>query len=207
MAVWKAQNPLDYQYVYHFGESESESDLVLIYTNGQWYGQQKSGTFSDDGRSWIFHYQNLSNIRVENGYFYSDQRNGHFVKYKAGTKTQQGLKLYSSEGETVEEIGLQSYPVTDYFAGENADASYIYLEDQLIAELSADELKVKRNEIFARYGYKFKAGGAMDTYFSTKPWYKPVFDNVDNFLTDLEKQNIARMLKAEQGARKFTEGK
>ena len=52
-------------------------------------------------------------------------------------------------------------------------------------------LQVMRNEIFARYGYKFKSGGEMDSYFSTQRWYIPRFDDVTDQLTDIERLNIA----------------
>jgi hypothetical protein len=47
-----------------------------------------------------------------------------------------------------------------------------------------------RNEIFARYGYKFKSGGEMDKYFKSQDWYSGQHDNVNDFLTELEKENI-----------------
>ena len=47
-----------------------------------------------------------------------------------------------------------------------------------------------RNEIFARYGYKFVTGGAMDKHFSKQDWYKPIYASVDAFLTEIEKLNI-----------------
>ena len=47
-----------------------------------------------------------------------------------------------------------------------------------------------RNEIFARYHYKFRPGGAMDTYFKQQDWYSGQHDNVNDFLTELEKANI-----------------
>ena len=50
-----ASNPANYQWVYHFGESEWETNLVLIYANEMWYGQIKSGHWSESGpEDWIF---------------------------------------------------------------------------------------------------------------------------------------------------------
>jgi hypothetical protein len=51
-------------------------------------------------------------------------------------------------------------------------------------------LQVMRNEIFARYGYKFRSGGDMDAYFRTQDWYVPKFDDVTSKLTEIERLNI-----------------
>lgn len=55
-------------------------------------------------------------------------------------------------------------------------------------------LKVIRNEIFARHGYIFKNGGEMDKYFSSKEWYIPKLNNINHLLSDIEKHNI-RLIK------------
>ena len=47
-----------------------------------------------------------------------------------------------------------------------------------------------RNEIFARYGFKFNSGGEMDLYFKQEKWYQPQHENVTEFLTQLELDNI-----------------
>ena len=52
------------------------------------------------------------------------------------------------------------------------------------------ELKLMRNEIFARYGYRFEPNGIMDQYFSDKAWYQPQYEDVTPFLTDIEIQNV-----------------
>ena len=52
-------------------------------------------------------------------------------------------------------------------------------------------LQIMRNEIFARYGHKFAAGGEMAKHFATQTWYKPQFDDVTSKLTEIELINIA----------------
>jgi hypothetical protein len=51
-------------------------------------------------------------------------------------------------------------------------------------------LKWMRNEIFARYGYKFKTKDMAD-YFAKMDWYKPQYDDVTLQLTETERINIA----------------
>ena len=63
-----------------------------------------------------------------------------------------------------------------------------------VSELSSysnEELRIMRNEIFARHGYIFKKGGEMENYFKKQSWYTPRFSNVDKYLSDIEKNNIS----------------
>lgn len=59
------------------------------------------------------------------------------------------------------------------------------------------KLRVLRNAIFARYGYKFKSQDLLD-YFSQKDWYDPKFDNVAHLLTGNDKQVIDYIVKLEK---------
>lgn len=63
--------------------------------------------------------------------------------------------------------------------------------------LDSAELRIKRNEIFAQYGYKFKSA-ELKKYFSSKPWYKAKYDNVDSLLTDLDRSNINKIASYEE---------
>jgi len=54
---------------------------------------------------------------------------------------------------------------------------------------SVKELRLFRNEIFARYGYKFKSTDLQE-YFSKFDWYKPKYDNVDKYLASTDKEVI-----------------
>lgn len=55
--------------------------------------------------------------------------------------------------------------------------------------LTSWDLKVMRNEIFARHGYIFKTE-EMTAYFSQKSWYTPRYDDVTDLLTSIEKKNV-----------------
>ena len=79
---------------------------------------------------------------------------------------------------------------------------YPFTSQRLVTErelnsYSSTELKIMRNEIFARYGYIFKKGGEMETYFKQQSWYKPKYSDVKNLLSDIENQNIATIKKVE----------
>ena len=62
--------------------------------------------------------------------------------------------------------------------------------------LDDDELSIMGNEIFARHGQIFVAGGAMDRHFSKQAWYKPSRRDVSSELSPLEWANI-RLIRAE----------
>jgi len=68
---------------------------------------------------------------------------------------------------------------------------------EVTKHLSIEDLDIMRNEIFAVYGYKFKTKKWQD-YFSRQNWYLPKFDNVDKFLTDIDRKNIQFILKYKQ---------
>ncbi len=61
---------------------------------------------------------------------------------------------------------------------------------------SLEELKIMRNEIFARHGYIFSTD-AMKKHFSSQTWYKGTKNNVDNLLNPIEKKNISTIKEAE----------
>jgi hypothetical protein len=58
---------------------------------------------------------------------------------------------------------------------------------------SLKELRITRNEIFARHGCIFKSKDLTD-YFNQFDWYEPKFKKVDSLLTENEKKNIQLIL-------------
>ncbi|MGM9795931.1 MAG: YARHG domain-containing protein [Candidatus Aphodosoma sp.] len=76
-----------------------------------------------------------------------------------------------------------------YYAGYNIDGPY---NDEEISDRMAfrnDMLSTMRNTILARHGYIFQEEVWQRT-FGSLSWYKPLYDNVDDKLTDIEKINI-----------------
>ena len=68
-------------------------------------------------------------------------------------------------------------------------ASTDFLIGGILSCFEKKELRIMRNEIFARHGYKFKTI-EMRRYFESQPWYVPRFDDVNKHLTELERLNI-----------------
>jgi len=55
---------------------------------------------------------------------------------------------------------------------------------------SRAELRIMRNEIFARHGHIFQSQDLRD-HFSAMDWYNPRFNDVTHLLNDIERQNVA----------------
>jgi len=188
---WDADQPNYYQAGYHFGDSEWESKLILIYYQDHWYAQLNTGTWSNDGRNWINNFENFKDVRIRGNNFYSNKSNGKFVMFISEDDTLFGLKIFNSwSGEDGPEIGARIYSLRDNFQGKYPQASYRELNISELQKLNKSELRIMRNEIFARYGYIFESGGQMDGYFRKQNWYSPQHKDVTNFLTKIEKDNI-----------------
>ena len=73
------------------------------------------------------------------------------------------------------------------------DSSTRYLGYEDVANLSKEELKLARNEIFARHGRIFNDPD-LQSYFEAQPWYTGTIsadDFSDDMLNDIERDNIA----------------
>jgi hypothetical protein len=85
-----------------------------------------------------------------------------------------------------------SYDSSKYDLKVNGDYTFVstkkLVEDDLV-DFDKKELRLMRNEVFARYGYKFKSKDLYD-HFYYNGWYEPKRENVDQFLSNLEKENI-----------------
>ncbi|MEO8666198.1 MAG: YARHG domain-containing protein [Ignavibacteria bacterium] len=58
------------------------------------------------------------------------------------------------------------------------------------------ELRLMRNEVYARHGYIFKLPELRD-YFLIQSWYVPQSEDVNDLLTPLEKENIEQIKRYE----------
>lgn len=111
------------------------------------------------------------------------------------------------DGTISELISNRRFPYTEfiqidtsYFTGcfaqsiPKSDPEHDRYNFYLSAHLTIDDLDMMRNEIFASYGYKFKTK-KWQQHFAQKSWYTPKYDQVDDQLSDLEKENIEVILK------------
>lgn len=92
---------------------------------------------------------------------------------------------------------------------DTANADYIipysdtrYLSQQDLMGMNKGTLRAARNEIYARYGRKFKAKDLQD-YFNSKSWYHPTIEAdqfTDNMLSETERHNANLIKEAETEA-------
>ena len=61
------------------------------------------------------------------------------------------------------------------------------------------ELRLMRNEVFARYGYRFRDRALLDHFGKVKGYWHAL-ESVDAFLSDVERQNVALLAAAEREA-------
>jgi hypothetical protein len=84
--------------------------------------------------------------------------------------------------------------------GDFKSVSCKVLSENDIKTYSKSDLRLMRNEIFARYGYRFKSDD-LRLHFTNKDWYSPKRDNADEFLTDIERKNIDLIKRLERQCR------
>lgn len=208
LSPWVEKSQKDYAGIYHFGESESESDLILFFTDYHIIGQVKMGYWENKTGIWKNTFINLTNIIItEDGRFVSDQHSGKFVNHTYDRDNIiPCLRIDNPWTEWLQnnewEIGSYT-PLNflDFFPGVYPEASYQELKPENLNKLSKKELSLIRNEIFARYGYRFRKDGTMNIYFEQQPWYRAQHDNVNAFLTAVETFNILLITGFENGSK------
>ncbi len=201
LRTWEEENINNYSGTYSFGESEAESSLHVSIAGGIICAQLEKGDWEIKNLEmvgWHLSYENFTNVKIKGNQFYSDQSNGEFVTFEFSNKKYKGLKLdnppvqIGNDGDY--EIGAYSKAnqIGKYFNTKTEIISFDYLN-----VMNVEELKIMRNEIYARYHYMFKTE-KMSGYFNKQEWYTGYHQNVDSFLTQIEKQNIIRIRNVEK---------
>lgn len=80
--------------------------------------------------------------------------------------------------------------------GRYPEASLRYLSVNEVSRFSSYELRLMRNEIFARHGYIFKSED-LRNYFNSQNWYQASYEDVNSMLSKIEKTNIDLIKKYE----------
>jgi hypothetical protein len=126
---------------------------------------------------------------------------GQFVTYTDSTGTYKGLKINNPWTEWLEdgryEIGIRLKVSARLYQGDFTQVSTRHLTEEELSELDKETLQIMRNEVYARYGYRFQDGGKMEQYFIKQNWYRPQHDDVTDFLTQVELDNIELIKKIE----------
>ena len=73
-------------------------------------------------------------------------------------------------------------------AGNYPQSSTLKLNEDDVSNLQREQLRIMRNEMYARHGYSFKIED-MRRYFDQQDWYMPMLTDVSTKLTALEQKN------------------
>lgn len=129
------------------------------------------------------------------GWTMNDQRNDlvgafSYVSGKVGYVCE-----YTSTQEVVVE---QTKADTDDYVIADSNSRYVTTEE--LDKMTAEQIRLARNEIYARHGRRFQSED-LQSYFDSKPWYKGTIDS-DSFdesvLNEYEKTNARFMLEYEK---------
>lgn len=127
----------------------------------------------------------------------SDETDSPEMGKPEGTGEQQAQNTAAETENAAEAGSLTAREAEEYLLPESSQRR---LTEEDLSGLSGEELKLARNEIYARHGRKFKSE-EIQNYFNSKSWYKGAVEP-DKFqedeLNQFEKDNIRLLLKAEQ---------
>ena len=113
-------------------------------------------------------------------------------------KNQKAIKLGPTEQKNVDLLAAQEEKLREWL-------SNTAITSENLGDLFAEDLRVLRNEIYARHGRVFKDAG-LQKYFDSQAWYKSNPDFKDDQLSQIEVGNLAIIKQAEESATsKFSE--
>lgn len=170
---------------------------VLVEDSSGWYGLEDNSVVVDEAGNPIpykyfwegeelteeqYNQQILDafDLSTEKKWMASDTLENAFFNYTSGVPELQNLTL----------LGGDVLPTS----------SIEYLEKEDIQFLTDEELRLARNEIYARHGYTFQ-DEALRNYFMSKPWYQATVTEVpDTMLNEYEiaNRNLIQEMEAER---------
>jgi uncharacterized caspase-like protein len=116
-----------------------------------------------------------------------------FDWYQPGENETKLSKLEIANVETIRRYELKpAIPDSDFLLPDS-DRRLLITED--LAPLTKEQLRIARNEIYARRGWDFKTK-AMETYFEQFDWYVPSLGKIE--LSHIEQQNVDFIVKYEK---------
>ena len=180
--------------VYQFNNKTEKLEIIIITSETETVAQIKQG-YWEKPDIWKNDYRNLTNVRIAGDKLFSTEQNGEFIFYENNGELKRGLRMDNLwPGEKINpnyDIGRRLGSISRYYQGDYPHTSIRILKKAELENMASRiELKLMRNEIFARYGYKFEPNGFMDQHFNDQAWYQPQYEDVTPFLTDIEIQNV-----------------
>ncbi len=132
---------------------------------------------------------------------YADNETNKYVKTDYSEMTFFNYFYIDFKGNIVRLESNRFFDFTKFIEISDYHLKGCYWTDTVYSSLQYEDLDVMRNEIFAEYGYIFKSKNWHD-YFSQYNWYKPQYNDVERFLTPLDKRNIDFILKAQKSMKR-----
>lgn len=178
--------------------------IILIYhPEGGFSGTYVLGTFKPDGQ--LVNSINLGSVIIdESGGSYCDL---YLANEKLLEIQRYQYQVYDETRHLINgQIQYDYYQITDeqfYKIDQNFShgrfypmGSYRLLRTEEIANASKSSLDIMRNEIFADHGLIFESD-KWNVYFEKQEWYDARYKDVNQSLTELERENIKRILNNE----------
>ena len=105
---------------------------------------------------------------------------------------------YYFKGDIQQMFGATSNTfIKDVNAGKYTFTQTLELSKYDVSGYTKEELRLIRNEIFARYGFIFKKNSDLDVYFRSQSWYKENPNFSIDLLTKIERDNVSVIKKVE----------
>jgi hypothetical protein len=191
--------------VFHFKNDLRDYFIKILNLEGKTYAQGISEFVTLDfnskkGGDLHRKVEKLTNIKIEDGKFISDQIKASFV-YLKDKKTMYGKETSSiklmicSKRDKNGTINCRindddNKIIPEEIPGKYPQSSFTRLGIKDLKGKNPKELNLMKKEIYARYGYRFQDKNDAN-YFFSQDWYEPIVDNKLIELNDLEKDNIA----------------
>ena len=162
------------------------------------------GIYTDaQGKQYNFARESLNGEKIE--VQYSDGNMAQCFKHKDGKIywvefTDKGIDLYNAVWDDDNPVGYYKMStlyksltkkdqITEILTGQYPYTSMKLVLPSELDYFSKAQLRVMRNEIFARHGYVFSSAD-LKAHFSKMSWYKPLNDNSKVHLSALEQLNV-----------------
>ncbi len=170
----------------HYGKYKDKVDYTTITNNGKIISKS---TFKYDNKKYPVEYTHedfLNKIKIITTIKRNFDQHDNVILKTESQKDYNRIDQYLIEYFTEKDLNEIDTPIE----GKYPEASQRFLTKNDLIGLNANEIKILRNEIYARHGYIFK-NKELKNYFGQQSWYIAIYDDVSCYLSGIEKNNIA----------------
>jgi hypothetical protein len=123
---------------------------------------------------------------------------GEYIDWTKHKERKEKVEIGDNE---FEEFITDTYATTTSSIYDLNASSKLFTKKQ-VENLKKGDLLIVRNTIYARHGYSFK-NRPLRVFFDAQDWYIPVHADIKSDFTDVEKKNIALLLRYEKNASEY----